>query len=131
MLITCPGCAKKLKVPGSSAGKKLRCPGCKVIVTVPAEPAAAPERPKATDGGPARKTEAPPQPAERPSPDTTGSRRGKKKKKRRARGPDPRILVGVGAAGLVLVVGLVLVLVLVRGLGGHGPTPQGPAAQGS
>jgi phage FluMu protein Com len=35
MLLTCPECAKKLKVAESAAGKKIRCPQCKATVTAP------------------------------------------------------------------------------------------------
>lgn len=35
MLVTCPECNKKLKVPESVYGKKIRCPGCKNPVAVP------------------------------------------------------------------------------------------------
>jgi hypothetical protein len=47
MLVTCPDCNKKLKVPESVSGKKVRCPGCKAVVAVPAHPvvAAPPPRP--------------------------------------------------------------------------------------
>jgi hypothetical protein len=33
--ITCPGCDKKLRVPDTSAGKKVRCPSCQKVVPVP------------------------------------------------------------------------------------------------
>src|SRR5947207_1327421 len=36
----CPGCGKKLKVPGDLAGKKVRCPNCKVGLKIPALPPA-------------------------------------------------------------------------------------------
>ena len=36
ILITCPGCGKQMKVPETTAGKKIRCPGCKGAVPVPA-----------------------------------------------------------------------------------------------
>jgi hypothetical protein len=58
MQVTCPGCNKKLKVPESAAGKKVRCPGCKGVVAVPA-PADAPvhrESPAATDPAPQAST---------------------------------------------------------------------------
>src|SRR5262245_8285228 len=43
MLVTCPECHKRLNVPESAQGKKVRCPGCKNVVAVPAtQPAAAP-----------------------------------------------------------------------------------------
>jgi phage FluMu protein Com len=35
--ITCAGCEKKLKVPDTAAGKKIRCPACKSLVEVPDE----------------------------------------------------------------------------------------------
>ena len=33
--IACTGCDKKLKVPDTAAGKKVRCPACKAVVAVP------------------------------------------------------------------------------------------------
>jgi len=34
--ITCTACQKKLKVPGTAAGKKVRCKACQAVVAVPA-----------------------------------------------------------------------------------------------
>src|SRR5262245_30169049 len=49
MIVTCPGCQKKLKVPDGAAGTKARCPACKGVVTVPGSgaPPPLPERPAA------------------------------------------------------------------------------------
>jgi hypothetical protein len=35
-IMTCTQCAKKLKVPDSASGKKVRCPSCKAVIAVPA-----------------------------------------------------------------------------------------------
>lgn len=35
--ITCSGCDKKLKVPETAMGKKIRCPACKNVIDVPDE----------------------------------------------------------------------------------------------
>ena len=53
MIVICPGCGKKLKVPDGAAGKKARCPGCSKVVTVPGEPVAAPAPPSAGRASPA------------------------------------------------------------------------------
>jgi len=37
MQVTCPQCSKKLKVPDTAAGKKVRCPGCQTSIPVPGE----------------------------------------------------------------------------------------------
>lgn len=54
MLVTCPGCQKRLRVSENRAGKKVRCPGCAGVLTVPAagptaKPPAAPAEPVSTD----------------------------------------------------------------------------------
>jgi DNA-directed RNA polymerase subunit RPC12/RpoP len=36
MQITCPECRKKLNVPDTAAGKRVRCPACKHLVPIPA-----------------------------------------------------------------------------------------------
>ncbi len=42
MLIPCPACQRKLKIPDKAAGKKIACPKCKQTIQVPREtPAAA------------------------------------------------------------------------------------------
>jgi DNA-directed RNA polymerase subunit RPC12/RpoP len=51
MGLTCPECGKKLNVPESAAGKKVRCPGCKTVVPVPNRPVAAPPSTRAPTGG--------------------------------------------------------------------------------
>ena len=33
--VACAGCEKKLKVPDTAAGKKIRCPACKAVIAVP------------------------------------------------------------------------------------------------
>src|SRR5438477_246086 len=87
MLLTCPGCAKKLNVPESAAGKKVRCPGCKSLVALPSEPAPAPEREAATDGDRTRKPGPPPEPAEAPPP---GKPRGRRRNRPVGRQARPR-----------------------------------------
>jgi hypothetical protein len=39
-VVACPECAKKLNVPESAAGKKVRCPGCQKVFPVPGASAA-------------------------------------------------------------------------------------------
>jgi len=34
--VTCPGCGKALKVPATTAGKRLKCPGCKTVLAAAA-----------------------------------------------------------------------------------------------
>jgi DNA-directed RNA polymerase subunit RPC12/RpoP len=51
MGLTCPGCGKKLNVPESAAGKKVRCPGCKTVVAVPNRPVAAAPSTRSPPGG--------------------------------------------------------------------------------
>jgi hypothetical protein len=41
-VVACPECGKKLNVPESAAGKKVRCPGCQKVFPVPGAPAANP-----------------------------------------------------------------------------------------
>ncbi|MEQ9410723.1 MAG: hypothetical protein RIK87_23635 [Fuerstiella sp.] len=36
MIIQCSQCAKKLKVPDTAAGKKVKCPGCANVIAIPA-----------------------------------------------------------------------------------------------
>src|SRR5262245_27694149 len=38
MVLTCSECGKKLTVPESAAGKKVRCPGCQKVTEVPGRP---------------------------------------------------------------------------------------------
>src|SRR4051812_39147011 len=60
MLVACPGCNKKLNVPESASGKKVRCPGCKAVVAVPDRTAAAaPSPPREAVRAGAAKAEAP------------------------------------------------------------------------
>jgi phage FluMu protein Com len=40
MQITCASCGKKLKVPDTAAGKKVKCPGCEAVIRIPASEAA-------------------------------------------------------------------------------------------
>jgi WD40 repeat protein len=35
IVITCPGCDKKMRAPDTAAGKKIRCPGCGELTPVP------------------------------------------------------------------------------------------------
>ena len=35
-IISCTQCGKKMKVPDSASGKKVRCPSCKAVIAVPA-----------------------------------------------------------------------------------------------
>jgi hypothetical protein len=42
MLIPCPGCQRKLKIPDTAAGKKIACPKCKQPIQVPRQPAPVP-----------------------------------------------------------------------------------------
>ena len=55
-VVPCPGCAKKLNVPESVAGKRVRCPGCQRVLTVPAAAVPSPPSPSV------------PTPAPRPAP---------------------------------------------------------------
>jgi hypothetical protein len=36
VMLTCPGCQKRLKVPASASGKNGKCPACQAIFQVPA-----------------------------------------------------------------------------------------------
>jgi hypothetical protein len=38
MLITCGGCNKKMRVPDSAAGKRIKCPKCATVMRVPETP---------------------------------------------------------------------------------------------
>lgn len=44
-VIACPECAKKLNVPETAAGKRVRCPGCQAVFSVPTEDTATPPTP--------------------------------------------------------------------------------------
>ena len=35
--LECPECKKKLRVPATAVGKRIRCPACSVVINVPAE----------------------------------------------------------------------------------------------
>jgi hypothetical protein len=47
----CPHCKRGLSVKDELAGKRARCPGCKGVLTVPAGPAAASDRPAPATSG--------------------------------------------------------------------------------
>jgi hypothetical protein len=38
MLLSCPACERKLKIPDTAAGKKIACPKCKQTIQVPRKP---------------------------------------------------------------------------------------------
>lgn len=85
MLVTCPECSKRLKVPDSAAGKKIRCPGCSGPIPVPARTARRTSSGAATGrpAGPRRKSAAAAEPAPaRPV-------RKKKRPARRREEPNP------------------------------------------
>ena len=44
--ISCPNCRKKMKVPDTAAGKKIRCKECEHVFAVPAPARATPAKPK-------------------------------------------------------------------------------------
>jgi hypothetical protein len=50
--VLCPGCRKKLALPGHLAGKTLRCPGCQTAFRAPATGAAASPPPPDAGGNP-------------------------------------------------------------------------------
>ncbi len=54
--VTCPECDKKMQVPVSVAGKKIRCKGCETVITVPVKAAkpAKPAKPAQATPPPAR-----------------------------------------------------------------------------
>jgi predicted Zn finger-like uncharacterized protein len=56
MAVTCPECHKRLNVPQSALGKKVRCPACKKVVVL-SEPGPAASRPM-REKAPARPVEA-------------------------------------------------------------------------
>ena len=66
MMIECPSCRKRLRVPPTAAGKKVKCPGCQTTIAIPAavapppaEPAPAPAAPSGPENAFAFDTEAP------------------------------------------------------------------------
>jgi predicted Zn finger-like uncharacterized protein len=75
----CPHCQKRLRVPETAAGKKVRCPSCQgvfvasdssAVLAVPAPqsaPASAPRPPAGTSSPPARAPGPPPLPSQSPS----------------------------------------------------------------
>jgi parallel beta-helix repeat protein len=64
ILLTCPGCGKKLRAKVSLAGKKIRCPNCSATLNVPATPQA---KDKTTLPPEPADTGAPPGPVQRPA----------------------------------------------------------------
>jgi formylglycine-generating enzyme required for sulfatase activity/Leucine-rich repeat (LRR) protein/predicted Ser/Thr protein kinase len=64
ILLTCPGCGKKLSAKVSLAGKKIRCPNCAATLDVPALP---PAKDKTTLPPEPADTGAPPGPVQRPA----------------------------------------------------------------
>jgi hypothetical protein len=121
MLIRCPECNGKLKVPESAAGKKVKCPACRAAVVIPHPDAEADD--EGADEYGVRTPKAPAQSAadepESPLPRKKSGRGGEKKKKKRpATVMDPRLVAGLGAAALLLIVGLVWLVV--RGFSGGG-----------
>src|SRR4051812_47047714 len=115
MIITCPECAGKLKVPESASGKKVRCPGCQAVVVIPPSDEETYESQEPEDDG--EEPEFPPN--KRPTEKLRSSSPKKKKKKPEPTAPDKRLLIGVAAAGVILIGALGVFLA--RGFGSKAP----------
>ena len=128
VVVTCPGCGAKLRVPAASTAVKFRCPQCKTVGTY--APSAAPATPDpaagtvADDpfGGMFDELAAAPPPS--PTPRTSGSRR----KDRSASTPNRTWLYAGLAGGSVLVLALVSVVIWLVMRSGDEPAPATPAA---
>jgi hypothetical protein len=130
MVIRCPECDGKLKVPESTAGKKVKCPACHGVIVIPhpdveANDDAADEYRVLTTKAPAHSAADEPV---SPLPRKKSKRGGEKKKKRPATVMDPRLVAGLGAAAVLLVAGVVWLVV--RGFSG-GAAGAGGAGGGA
>jgi hypothetical protein len=67
IIVQCPSCERKLRVPDELLGKKVKCPGCKVIFTGEAE-SPAPPPPPPPPASRERQRPEPPQPPTPPPP---------------------------------------------------------------
>src|SRR5262249_12288309 len=109
MVIRCPECNGKLKVPESKAGKKVKCPACQAAIVIPhpdveADVAEADEYGVITPKAPAHSAT---DELVSPIPRKKSSRSGEKEKKKRpATVMDPRLVAGLGAAAVLVVAGL-------------------------
>src|SRR5262245_55857709 len=115
MVIRCPECDGKLKVPESKAGKKVKCPACQAAIVIPipevaADVAEADEYGVITPQAPAHSAV---DELESPIPrkKSGGGGEKKKKKKRPATVMDPRLVAGLGAGAVLLMAGLVWLVV--------------------
>lgn len=125
IVISCPDCAKKLKLADQHAGKKIKCPGCGGAIKVPAGeeiPELAP-------------IEEEPEREERPRrhrKDAEEDEAPRRKKKRKAESAGPSLLPWLigGGAGVLLIGVVVLVVILSRNSGTPGPKPPGGGPPG-
>jgi hypothetical protein len=115
--IQCESCGKKIKVPPTAAGKKVRCPGCQGVIGIPAaeEP---PEAVEADDpfaglgGGETIETERPVLAQPKPKPKSAASRRAVASEDDEGRpssldNPFVRMAIGTGACAVACVISAV------------------------
>lgn len=95
MIVTCGDCSRKLKIPDSAAGKKIKCPGCQSVIRVPGD-GSTPAPPAKPSSAPRKKpaSSAPSKPSARKKPATSESAdrarsAAKKKRPARRRRPEP------------------------------------------
>ena len=88
--LSCPECAKPLRVKDESAGKKIRCPSCETIILVP-DPNTRPLKPKA-----------PIVPRDEEEDEIPARKAGTKGRKpvRKAKGSKTGLIIGLSAGGL-------------------------------
>jgi prepilin-type processing-associated H-X9-DG protein len=105
--LTCPSCARELKVKDELAGRKIKCPGCATILVVPGTKAESETRITA-------KKPSPVPAAADDADDTEDVERPKNKKKKKAAG-NRGLIIGGAIAGAVVIVIVVLVIMLAGG----------------
>jgi hypothetical protein len=121
--LECPQCQKRLRVPATAVGKRIRCPACSHVIDVPAEMGTTAEPPKPRSTPRRKEPEPEPDSHDEPSRDDGDDDYREKRSVRRRRSPGGP-LTGL-AIVLLVIASLSLLLDLFNcGFAIFGPEPE-------